>query len=985
MLSVHRVIKVKNNATDISIIEEQHSMASLACQLLMLWCILGALQLVRGYSFRNCIEDRKGQDYKCIKRKEKNLTAIIEDLPWTAVRLLVTINHVTSVPNNTFAHLPNLQFLRLDHNYLSHIGELGFQNLTQLQSLNLSFNFISTLKPSVFDDLGNLSFLSLANNKLKKLPEGIFSTLVSLRLLTIRENFLRTFSEIAKSLSDLKKIRTLDLCHNNLTSLSHSNLSLPDSLNALYVCNNSLSTLGNHSSLLKPIQLLDLSHNSRLSTEAFRGVDLKGVNYLRLQSTRVNILTFLENSNIFAGHVDFSSTGLKTGSKVIELCKILQKKLKKNWLKNLDLSHNGFRVNSSILSYCPKIKGALNVSHNQIRKINCLEFLNNQTQVQVLNVEHNHINSLPPCDGKDVYLQNLTEVSFRYNRILYVNYGAFNNTPNLKTLKLNINTISFLDQKALKGLNRLETLRLDNNLLTTLTKSTFEDLISLQTLNLRKNRISVIFDETFYRLGNLTILDLGGNKITHFQPLGLNGLRRLANLYLDGNNLKKIDTSFHHIFQDTLTVLDLQNNQINFLSEKIVLPPFINLTKLRDLKLGRQQPYGLTLLPSSLFQGLHSLQSLYLNDNKIAAFGYGVFDDLTTLKFLSLDNCGIGVMQLQPGIFKNLQNLTTLMMENTGIQNFSKEVFGSLTKLRKLQLDYNVMQQIDVEALQSLPNLQYLDMRKVPLSCTCKNSLLKNWTEHNQEVQVVYLYSMVCPGDAKKKFYNFDTSVCYIDLGRYMFLGTALVVFLFTFTPLCYVKLYWKFKYGYYVFRSWFSEQWRRLREEEENCKYDAFISYNSSDEMWVMDQLLPNLEGKDSSFKLCLHHRDFEPGRYILDNIVSAVYSSRKTVCVVSKNFLSSEWCSLEIQLASYRLFDEHRDVLLLVLLEPLSDRQLSSYHRMRKVMLKKTYLQWPGTECVDPTQSQELFWNQLRRAIGTGSRIESGDKVSEDSPAHT
>lgn len=292
------------------------------------------------------------------------------------------------------------------------------------------------------------------------------------------------------------------------------------------------------------------------------------------------------------------------------------------------------------------------------------------------------------------------------------------------------------------------------------------------------------------------------------------------------------------------------------------------------------------------------------------------------------------------------------------------------------------MQQIDVEALQSLPNLQYLDMRRVPLSCTCENSMLKNWTENNQDVYVVYLYNMQCPGDAKTKFYKFDTSVCYIDLGEYMFVGTTLVVFLFTFTPLFYVKLYWKFKYSYYVFRSWFSEQWRRLREEEENCKYDAFISYNSSDEMWVMDQLLPNLEGKGSSFKLCLHHRDFEPGRYILDNIVSAVYSSRKTVCVVSRNFLSSEWCSLEIQMASYRLFDEHRDVLLLVLLEPLSDRQLSSYHRMRKVMLKKTYLQWPGTECVDPTQSQELFWNQLRRAIGTGSRTE---RKGDDTSAHT
>ncbi|KAF1388156.1 hypothetical protein PFLUV_G00087290 [Perca fluviatilis] len=306
-----------------------------------------------------------------------------------------------------------------------------------------------------------------------------------------------------------------------------------------------------------------------------------------------------------------------------------------------------------------------------------------------------------------------------------------------------------------------------------------------------------------------------------------------------------------------------------------------------------------------------------------------------------------------------------------GIQNISKEVFGNLTQLHTLQLNRNVMQSIDVDALETLPKLHYLDIRNIPLSCTCKNSLLQNWTVHNPHVQVVYLYNLRCPHDEKVKFYNFDTKVCYKDLGEYMFISTAVVIFLFTVTPLLHVKLYWKIKYGYYVFRSWFSEQWRRLREEEENCKYDAFISYNSSDEKWVMEELVPNLEGNQSSFKLCLHHRDFELGRDIVDNIVSAVYSSRKTICVVSRNFLRSEWCSLEIQLASYRLFDEHRDILLLVFLEPISERQVSSYHRMRKVMLKKTYLQWPGPDCTNPTQAQELFWYHLRRAIRTGSRL--------------
>ncbi|KAF4088379.1 hypothetical protein AMELA_G00082360 [Ameiurus melas] len=259
-----------------------------------------------------------------------------------------------------------------------------------------------------------------------------------------------------------------------------------------------------------------------------------------------------------------------------------------------------------------------------------------------------------------------------------------------------------------------------------------------------------------------------------------------------------------------------------------------------------------------------------------------------------------------------------------GIGSFSKEVFGNLTGLKVLHLNRNAMQTLDVEFLENLTNLQYLDVRNTPLSCNCHNML-----------------------------------------------GTLL--------PLLYVKLYWKFKYGYYIFRSWFGEQWRRLREEEEKCTYDAFISYNSADEEWVMKQLLPNLEG--SGFRLCLHHRDFEPGRNIIDNIVAAVYNSRKTVCVISQNFLCSEWCSLEIQLASYRLFDEMQDVLLLVFLENIHERQLSAYHRMRKIMLKKTYLQWPGLDCTDPIKAQELFWTQLKRALrSSNSRRQDEEQTLEN-----
>lgn len=943
-------------------------MPGLRSLLLPVTVLLCATRLI-GYSFRNCIEDKflKGQIFKCIHRKSQYIRDILEDLPKSAIILTITNNPVSHIPNGSFIQLQNLQNLRLDLNNLSEIDQLAFQGLSQLQTLNLSFNYISELSPSLFDHLPNLTFLSLTRNRLKHLPHGIFTNLLNLQILLIRQNNLRHFSEIAESVSHLKNLTKLDLCFNTLTSLSHSNASLPESLKTLYVCRNHLCTLGCEPWFLSSIKSLDFSYNTELSTKAFAGVSLRGVNYLRLRSTRVNILEFVEKSDIYAGHVDFTATDLNSTT-LVKLCELLNRKLKK--ITKLILADNNFEnLSNDMLAHCPPIMKVLDLSNSKMKKDNCLNFLKMHSHIKVLIAEHNHFFSLPSC-GNETDFKQLEELHYRYNRILIINEYAFYHTPNLTTLWLNINTIAFLHRKALSGLRHLQILRLDNNLLTDLFKETFGDLSELHTLNLRNNRISVIFNDTFQNLTNLTVLDLGGNKITHFQPSGLNGLERLSKLYLDGNNLKSIDSSQYHVFQYTLTTLDLRQNQIDF-NKDINISPFMNLTSLNDLKLDGQRPYGLNILPQTLFRGLSNLSSLYLTNNKIAYLARDVFSDLKNLTFLTLDNCCVGPTQLPPGIFKNLKKLTTLTAENLGIQNFSAEVFGNISQLRKIQLNHNVMQTFPVSVLESLPKLQYLDIRSVPMSCTCDNSLLQNWTVNNTNVQVIYLFNLSCPHHPGVKFFNFDTSVCYVDLGEYLFFCTAPWIFLFTFLPLLHVKLYWKVKYSYYVFRSWFGEQWRRLREEKENCAYDAFISYNSSDELWVMNELLPNLEGNGSSLKLCLHHRDFEPGRYIIDNIVMAVYGSRKTICVVSRNFLNSEWCSLEIQLASYRLFDEHRDILLLVFLEPISERQLSSYHRMRKVMLKKTYLQWPGSECTNPAEAQGLFWSQLRRAIGTSSRL--------------
>ena len=939
------------------------------------------------YSFNNCIGDQycNNLTFTCSRRTELRMSVIVGDLPASALNISIVYSNISHIPTESFQHFVKLENLCMDNNHLKFIDGLAFKNMHHLKTLSLSFNLISKLNCSVFQDLYNLTYLSLYHNLLKDLPQSLFNSTPLLNTLILRNNSLDNFTVIVRSISSLSNLRTLDLCWNSLTSLTHLDILLPKSLTELLLCGNKLLSLACAGSFLTHITRLDLSQNVGLPTSAFKGVDLAKIRYLWMGLTKVKIFEFLKVSNVDASYVDFSAMGLTNQSLIVKLCTFLRKKKD---IANMFLKSNEmYMLQNHTLSNCPQIRGTFDVSANNLKQVECLGFLEGQKHIQSLNIEHNHISQLVSCRGSK-YKLPLTQLHFRYNRILSVNSDAFAHTPNVTILNLNINSIANLGLKALRGLTKLQTLRLDNNLLTELFITTFQGLSSLDYLNIRNNHIAAIFPGRFQDLGRLKKLDLGGNKISQIYASGFEGLTNLGYLYLDGNNLKQIETLIDSIqfamFQKTLEVLDLRKNKFRFISETAI-SPFVNLSLLRDLKLDGQQPYGISRLPHGFFRGLHSLTNLYLTNNRIDHIASDTFDDLTGLKYLTLDNSGNGVVKLEPGSFKNLRNLTRLSMQNMGIQNLSKDVLGNLTNLQGLYVTHNMMQHIEMDVLDSLQSLNYLDIRKIPLSCSCENEKLKYWTLKNLKVQLIYLHSLRCPENMNHYFHNFDPTVCYLDLGQYLCFTTAAVIFVFIVVPLIHVKLYWKIKYGYYVFRAWFSEQWRKLREDEENCEYDAFISYNFNNEHWVLEQLLPNLEGNGSSFKLCLHHRDFEPGRNIVDNIVSAVYSSRKTLCVVSRNFLQSEWCSLEIQLASYRLFDEHRDVLLLVFLEHIPDRELSSYHRMRKVMLRKTYLQWPGSECTDPALAQLLFWKKLRRALRSGSRMEDEDTAEQNKSSKT
>lgn len=193
--------------------------------------------------------------------------------------------------------------------------------------------------------------------------------------------------------------------------------------------------------------------------------------------------------------------------------------------------------------------------------------------------------------------------------------------------------------------------------------------------------------------------------------------------------------------------------------------------------------------------------------------------------------------------------------------------------------------------------------------------------------------------------------------------------------------VYWKWWYVKYffvlcrnsailTFMDYDSETEKIIKAKSEDSvdvfAYDVFVSYSDQNRHWVLDEFIPNIE-KRESINVCLHERDFQVGNGILENIVSCMDRSRCLLLLISENFLLSQWCRFEMNLAQHRLLETRRDKLILVLLEDISVQKQPK--TLKYLMRTKTYIKWPVE---GSSHEKQLFWKRLKKAI-TSSKWEN------------
>ncbi|OCT99690.1 hypothetical protein XELAEV_18005473mg [Xenopus laevis] len=343
-----------------------------------------------------------------------------------------------------------------------------------------------------------------------------------------------------------------------------------------------------------------------------------------------------------------------------------------------------------------------------------------------------------------------------------------------------------------------------------------------------------------------------------------------------------------------------------------------------------------------------NLKYLNLSDSRMSIINTCI---PTTLQILDVSSNDLKVFAIK------MPHLTELYISNNRLSKLPGGInFPSLVILNIRNNELNDFGQSDLELF---PNLTTLDGRGKNYVCSCQ---FLNFLQSNKASMVGWPDDYICDSptsikDIRIQDANLPPIVCHKTL-IVTLSCILLIVLVAAIVALChflhiiwYVKMTW----------AWLKAKRKPLKNCDREICYDGFVSYSERDSEWVENMMVPKLETAGPPMKLCLHKRDFVPGKWIIDNIIDAMEKSYKTLFVLSEHFVRSEWCKYELEFSHFRLFDENNDTAILILLEPIEQETIPKrFCKLRKLMNTKTYLEWPTDE-----EQQEVFWHNLKIAL--------------------
>lgn len=784
--------------------------------------------------------------------KEK-LQDVPRDIPPTVKGFDLSSNKISRIHSSDFKTLPLLESLDLKNNKISQVDEGAFANLNLLKEMNLNNNELGKLTTGLFDGLQNLTTLRVSRNKIKMLVPSSLMPLVSLTFLDISGNVL---GGNIQPIFQLPNLQHLMMGANKVKVFQWGELT-----------NTSLQ-----------LKYLDLSLNP-ITTFRITADIFPNLTWLNIGSTFkkqhitwdvhrfLGQVSILDISKLGLGHRDMTSLMasvnsslkvLRMNSMTCSLAELVNISCSIQSVSKLQLRHNKLRsLKSSFFHLCANIT-ELDLEQNKLDSIDAGAF-RSMPELKVLTLSNNNLKFVQEATRN---LRALVELDLSKNQIDTLQCDDFANLTNLRKLSLSDNSISALPDCVFKDLTQLQVLKLHNNSISKLNRAFQISLPNLKYLHLGFNKLVAINHGEFKNLKSLQNLSLSFNQIKTLREGSFIGLNNLIEMLMVSNQLET-KLIANNTFNDLINLrrLDLRNNRITYSdSRPLHYPPFAKLSRLETLAFLSQHHRGKSLLPCNILEGLSSLLDFSCRNSQLLSLDKDMFTYTPRLQKLDISSNDLN--DLPPDLFHPIPDVRSLYISRISLRSLDFIKEAKLNKLEFLQSRKNAFSIITEDVFKSLPELQYVDFQGNSFTCDCDNAWFLQWATSNNRTQVFDAYNFECnyPAELKgEKLLDLNTQSCIIDTDFICFISTTCVILLFMAVSFTYHFLRWQLTYAYYFVLAMLVDT--KHKNQQTLHQYDAFVSYNAHDELWVLRKLLPKLE-EEQGWRLCLHHRDFEPGK---------------------------------------------------------------------------------------------------------------------------
>ncbi|XP_065354436.1 protein toll-like [Calliphora vicina] len=812
-------------------------------------------------------------------------------------KLTLQMHKISRLPNDLFADttLTNLTYLNLYTN-ASEMPNNLFKNLKNLVNLHICHS-LESVDAGQFHNQTNLPHLALLKNKLKSTASNIFPNDASI---LPSETFATSININSNKFQNFP------------TTFFENNIHL----NEFVLTKNRVDLLGLPEKLLANI----------------------------LQIKKVTIKCGLESlsDDVFYNSTNIRQINLDHNKLVILPDKLLDSQVN---LTHLDLSHNRIKVIPPALFGKTVELKILKLAHNQLQTLerNLFKKLN---KLESLDLSHNQLNT----QNFNFKIELETSVNLRY---LYLHNNFIsdlsilhNQLPqNLNVLDLSFNKIVKLIGKNLELLHTNDlTLKLNHNHIQTIQLEDFGSYNLLDTLNvkthLNHNPLQCdckILESMKYLNGSISHLKFITDNLTCFGPSELEGkylkdvgemellcslepqyvgsykcpkececsIRLHKSLIVNGShtNLNKVPIT-KSIRKSNITGIELIVNCSHKNLTKVPIIQSIRKSNITGIELNLTMN-KIAFLPSSRKDGYAECTKLFLSNNYLN----------------EIDKTQIPL------------KLTHLDLRHNHLQYFEKETISFLNGSRFLQNVYLSGNKWLCDCSDRALSLSYITQSNYTKFVDGSIMICNNYTA----LQLVKGLNAFC---YEKKIFNI-IAICLSVTSIFLILA-----------------LYYKYQNGIkiYLYSHNICRHIVAQADDGDNLEktYDAFISYSHKDEEFIANHLVPELENGNPSYKLCVHVRDFIVGEYIQDQICKSIADSRRTIVVLSKNFIKSQWANMEFKEAYRATLTERRQKIIVIMYEDIGD--VDNLNEEFKSYLKyNTYLKWG-----DP-----WFWQNLRYAM--------------------